>query len=210
MDEKLFEEITGRPFRVLRKGDEPIRRSKSNEHQALIPEDQSDRLFFLESGFMKAAHILVDTAIAKRPLRWELTLPSLFCYRHAIELAIKSNLTSFARAFSITIPPEIQKTHDLQNLWNSFEKLLEAVYSSDDAETISAARKVVMDFHTWDCKADAFRYATDRKGNTINLKQYDIDLENLRNTMEAFENFIYTTSEMLSQKASREFGRGVA
>lgn len=205
MVEDLFGKIVGRPFRVLRKGNKPIRRSKSNQHQALIPKNESDRLLYLESGFMKAAHILVDTAIAKRPLRWELTLPSLFCYRHAIELAIKSNLTSFARAFSITFPPEIQKTHDLESLWNSFEKLLEAIYSSDDAETISAARDVVMDFHTWDRKADAFRYATDRKGNTINLKEYDIDLENLRNTMEAFENFMEMTGETLSQQASREY-----
>lgn len=205
MVEDLFGKIVGRPFRVLRKGDKPIRRSQSNQHQALIPENESDRLLYLESGFMKAAHILVDTAIDKRPLRWELTLPSLFCYRHAIELAIKSNLISFARAFSITIPPEIQKTHDLENLWNTFEKLLEAIYSSDDAERISAAHDVVMDFHTWDRKADAFRYSTDRKGNTINLKEYDIDLENLRNTMEAFENFMEMTGETLSQQASREY-----
>lgn len=205
MVEDLFGKIVGRPFRVLRKGDKPIRRSESNQHQALIPENESDRLLYLESGFMKAAHILVDTAIDKRPLRWELTLPSLFCYRHAIELALKSNLTSFGRAFGITIPADIEKKHDLKRLWRSFEKLLNIVYTPDDAELICTVRKVVMGFHLWDRKSDAFRYATDRKGNTINLKGYDIDLENLRNTMEAFENFMYTTGEMLSQKASREF-----
>jgi len=205
MVEDLFGKIVGRPFRVLQKGDKPIRRSKTNEHQALLPREKSDRLFLLESGFMRAGHTLVDEAVSKRQLRWELTLPSLFCYRHAIELALKSNLTSFGRAFRITIPAEIEKNHDLERHWECFEKLLHIVYTPDDAETISAAREVVMDFHLWDRKSDAFRYATDRKGNTINLKEYDIDLENLRNTMEAFENFMYTTGEMLSQKASREF-----
>jgi hypothetical protein len=154
---------------------------------------------------MKAAHILVDAAISKRQLRWEVTLPSLFCYRHAIELALKSNLTSFGRTFSITVPAAVEENHDLEKLWKSFEKLLHIIYTPDDAETICAAREVVMDFHRWDRKADAFRYATDRKGNRINLKEYDIDLGNLRNTMEAFEIFMYTTSEMLSQEALREF-----
>jgi hypothetical protein len=205
MVEDLFGKIVGRPFPVLQKGDKPIRRSKTNEHQALLPREKSDRLFLLESGFMRAGHTLVDEAVAKQQLRWELTLPSLFCYRHAIELALKSNLTSFGRAFNITIPADIEKKHDLKRLWRSFEKLLNIVYTPDDAETICTAREVVMDFHRWDRKADAFRYATDRKGNTINLKEYDIDLENLRNTMQAFENFMYTTGEMLSQKASREF-----
>ncbi|MFN7307144.1 MAG: hypothetical protein ACK5TQ_11275, partial [Acetobacteraceae bacterium] len=114
---------------------------------------------------------------------------TLYLYRHAIELGMKSTIATYGVAFGVDCT-ELHTTHNLKTLWKAFQGLLDAISHPAEEEGNSAAERVVMAFHEWDKHGDAFRYATQRNGSPIILRDYFIDLEQLRDVMEGFENFL--------------------
>jgi hypothetical protein len=138
---------------------------------------------------MLAGRLLVDSALANPHLRWALTLPALYTYRHAIELGLKSTLMHYGQAFEVDVGG-MHKTHSLKNLWVAYQKLLNAVSHPDEEEGNRGAQDVVMAFHEWDEKSDSFRYAFGRDGTPKVLPAELIDLAQLRDVMEGFENFL--------------------
>jgi hypothetical protein len=189
MGEDLFQKLLNRPFRWPRKGDEPLRKAPDARHRAEIAERASDRMVFLAAGFMRTGRLLVDTALADPRLRWELTLPTLYNYRHAIELGLKWTLITYGRAFDVDCP-DVYTTHSLKVLWDAFQRLLDAISQPEEQEANRAAERVVMAFHEWDKQGDTFRYAMRRDGGPILLRDHHIDLVQLRDVMEGFENFL--------------------
>jgi len=189
MDEHPFRDLFDRPFRWPRRGDEPLRRATNILHQAELPGDAWERMVLLQAGFMRAGKLLVDSAIAEPRLRWELTLPALYAYRHAIELGLKWTLVTYGRAFDV-VSPDVHTTHNLKVLWDAFQQLLDAISHPGEEEGNRAARRVVMAFHEWDKQGDAFRYAVRRDGGAIILREQQIDLVRLRDVMEGFANFL--------------------
>jgi hypothetical protein len=204
MDEEIFQKLLDRPFRWPRRGDEPLRRATDARHGAEIPEHASDRMFSLEAGFMRAGKLLVDSALADRQLRWELTLPALYDYRHAIELGLKWTLITYGWAFDVDCP-DLHTTHSLKILWDAFQRLLDAISQPEEQEANRAAERVVMAFHEWDKQGEAFRYAMRRDGSPIRLRDNHIDLVQLRDVMEGFENFLLGVDGALD--AARSEGR---
>ena len=138
---------------------------------------------------MRAGRLLVDSALADPRLRWELTLPALHNYRHAIELGLKWTLITYGRAFDVDCP-DVHTTHSLKVLWEPFQRLLDAISQPEEQEANRAAERVVMAFHEWDKQGDAFRYAMRRDGRPIPLRDHHIDLVQLRDVTEGFENFL--------------------
>ncbi len=150
---------------------------------------------------MRAGKLLVDSALADPRLRWELTLPALYAYRHAIELGLKGSLVTYGRAFDVACP-DVHTTHNLKVLWDAFQRLLDAIFQPEQAEANRAAQRVVMAFHEWDKQGDAFRYAIRRNGSPIILPEYYIDLAQLRDVMEGFENFLGGVDDALEDARS--------
>lgn len=189
MSEDSIRGLLSRPLRWPRPGDEPLRRATDSQHRGEIPEDAWERTIALGGGFMRAGELLVDAIRTDPQLRWELTLPALYAYRHAIELGLKSTLAAYGRVFGVDCP-DVHMTHSLKILWNAFQRLLDAISVPDEGEANRAARRVVMAFHEWDSQGDAFRYAMRRSGTTIVLREEHIDLLQLRDVMEGFKNFL--------------------
>jgi hypothetical protein len=205
MDENLFRSLFDRPFRWPQQGDEPLRKTNNTQHQAEISQDASERMVLLEAGFMRAGKLLTGSALSDRQIRWELTLPALYLYRHAIELGMKSTIATYGAAFGVDCP-ELHTTHNLKTLWKAFQGLLDAISHPGEEEGNSAAERVVMAFHEWDKHGDAFRYATQRNGSPIILRDYFIDLEQLRDVMEGFENFLSGVDGALDAAQSEDRG----
>lgn len=189
MDGHPFRDLFDRPFRWPRRGDEPLRKATKVQHKAELPVDARERSVLLQSGFMRAGKLLVDSALADPLLRWELTLPALYAYRHAIELGLKWTLVTYRQAFDVDCP-DLHATHSLKDLWDAFQQLLDAISHPGEEEGNRAARRVVMAFHEWDKQGDAFRYAVRTDGRPIILREEQIDLVRLRDVMEGFANFL--------------------
>ncbi len=189
MDEPPFRDLFDRSFRWPRRGDEPLRKATKAHHKADLPVDAWERSVLLQSGFMRAGKLLVDSALAEPSLRLELTLPALYAYRHAIELGLKWTLVTYRQALDVDYPA-VHATHSLKDLWDAFQRLLDAVSYAGEEEGNRAAKRVVMAFHEWDKQGDAFRYAVRTNGRLIPLREEQIDLVRLRDVMEGFANFL--------------------
>ena len=147
---------------------------------------------------MTAGAVLVGACKGNRPERFWLVYPILFNYRHGIELAMKWLIGRYASYSSV----QVGKTthHDLWRLWMTCKPIIIEVGSNDDA--IPIVEQVVKDFHDLDRSSFAFRYAKDKKDALIPLPDGMLDLENLRDVMEAVEHFFEGADAQMDHHAS--------
>ena len=72
----------------------------------------------------------------------------------------------------------------------------------EDDEALLVVEQIVKDFHDLDNSAMAFRYSTNKKGVTIKLPDTSVDLENVRDVMEAVDNFFTGADGQLDANSS--------
>lgn len=186
-----FGEILSGEFRWPQQGDNPLSSAASPESSGYVelPADATSRAYFISTGFMRAAEILAQNGLSNRWKRLELVFPSLFCFRHAIEVALKRLLTQYTPAFGVQCKM-LNSTHDLTELWHCFVALMDVTSYAGDAEGITAAGEVVRCFASWDSRSFAFRYPTTTQGEDVVFPEESIDLENLIDVMRGFANFL--------------------
>ncbi len=96
----------------------------------------------VRDAFQTAAERLLDTAIARRE-HWEALYPILFCYRHALETALKAAL------------PATTHGHSLPDLWNNLRSGLVGRMPPDQ---ITWLGERIAEFVHVDPRSTAFRY----------------------------------------------------
>jgi hypothetical protein len=85
---------------------------------------------------------------------------------------------------------ETNRGHDLWNLWKLCRQVITELGSGgQDDEALGVVQQIVKDFHDLDKNAMAFRYATSKTGAMIELPDTSIDLANVRDVMEAADDF---------------------
>jgi hypothetical protein len=96
----------------------------------------------VRDAFQTAAERLLDAAIGRRE-HWEALYPILFCYRHALEIALKAAL------------PAAAHDHRLPNLWNNLQPRLVGRMPPDQ---ITWLGERIAEFIHVDPRSTAFRY----------------------------------------------------
>ena len=86
-------------------------------------------------------------------------MPILFLYRQYIESALKDAL-HLSNAFDLQ-QSDKKFGHDLAGLWTEAKRVLSRFVAVETLETIDES---IAEYDTIDRRADAFRYAVDRKG----------------------------------------------
>ena len=81
------------------------------------------------------------------------------------------------------------RDHDLWKLWTACRKVILEVGSDGEDEALHAVQQVVKDFHELDKSSMAFRYSDDKNGITIELPDRPVDLDNVKDVMQAIHNF---------------------
>lgn len=76
-------------FRFPRADDCILKEGSDPNTSGVFTKDQLSRDVFLWQGYMKAGDELVDTVIRKGGHEHDLVYPIIYCYRHALELAMK-------------------------------------------------------------------------------------------------------------------------
>ncbi len=94
-----------------------------------------------------------------------LTYPTLYVFRHYLELALKQLIGQCAKLASEAPPGWLASTHDLMRLWTELERLIPPAPSGDD--TIQHVRRCLEEFNAIDPKSFTFRYSEDREGNSV-------------------------------------------
>jgi len=175
-------------FRWPRKGDRLLKKSVSWDSGADFDADAFSRHVHIWSGYMRAGAALVAECERSPHDRHFLVYPILFNYRHGLELAIKWIIDVYGRYASVYLEPD-DRNHDLWSLWLQCKKVILEVGGDDVTGSVKAVEQIVKDFHDCDKGAMSFRYSRHKDGRAIDLPAISIDIENIRDVMEAVDNF---------------------
>jgi hypothetical protein len=189
-----FADILNQACRWPKQGDRLLRRPGDWDRGVKFPKDEISRHVFIWKGFMSAAATLIDASEGDRAERQILIFPILFNYRHAIELAMKWIIVMYSRGTGVEVGDT--EHHDLWELWKICRQIINP--SGENEEALKAVEQVIKDFHDLDKAGLKFRYSRDKRGALISLPDELIDLEHIRDVMEAVGNFFDGVDAQLS------------
>ncbi|HYC82664.1 MAG TPA: hypothetical protein VEB65_12800 [Solirubrobacterales bacterium] len=127
------------------------------------------------ASFWEAGDILVKRGVETRTQDL-VAFPSLYCYRHALELATKNVVYEWER--TTTGAFELLGTHDLGPLWNRTRAALEGAWPNGDTSQLDRMEAIIGELAAIDSKGELFRYDLDKEGFVRDipeeLKRFDL------------------------------------
>jgi hypothetical protein len=147
-------------------------------------------------AFKLAADMVLDShdAATTGPHNDKLLYPTIYLYRHCIEVKLKDVILLGVRMGNLTFNDklnDIVTAHDLARLWTKAKQVLLLNYPKDK-EQVSAVEAVVQEFHQIDKDGQTMRYDRD---TSLKKRKYDhipthISIPNLRATMETVYSYL--------------------
>jgi len=164
-------------------------------YAAALGQYPEERLYHMTGGYKLAGDLLVEQAESQAWRRQKLVYPIVFCYRHYLELTLKSVLQQYGMLGDLA---PSWTHHRLEDLWRDYRKLLRAVgaETSEDQGT-GVVEQCVAEFAKIDPTSDAFRYPTRRRGQPFNTELNLLDLISLHDTMQGIENYFLAVDGFL-------------
>jgi hypothetical protein len=166
--------------------DRLVRKAVDWRHAITFSDSPTQRHVLMLSGYFRGAHALVEHCSTNMYERQTMIYPILFCYRHALEMAMKWIIGAYGHRFEMS-PTELD--HNLWHLWQACREMFNQIDDESAARSTSTVEKLLKEFHDLDTRAEAFRYPMKKDGTPIPLPDVDIDLINLKQVMEGLENF---------------------
>ena len=158
--------------------------SGSPHVSAHVLADPAERFYRMPQGYLRAGDLLVEHALVDLVDGRNILYPALFCYRHAVELYLKQLIEDFGLQ-----QVKRRANHRLLDLWKDFKAILqERGYA--DSLGVAAVEALIQEMDRADSRSDGFRYPTARDGNPFAFGDRDVDLERLRDSMHAIQNFL--------------------
>ena len=144
----------------------------------IIAKDADERNYYMTSGYQIAGNCLVEEIQRNPYLYRNLIYPTIFNYRHSIELSLKYLINTYKDLASVSAD---SKGHKLGPLWTSCKE----IYYSLDAEEGSldganAITALLDEFDEFDSGADKFRYSYKTDGKPMDISLDSIDVDNVR------------------------------
>lgn len=143
-------------------------------------------LSFAATGFKSAADGMVETLLAGHTNNFWV-FPIAFCYRQYLELMLKSIIEIYhaCEGTGETFP----HTHNLKTLWEFVKGHCYGTVEPEDQDEVNVVETLMLEFHDFDAKSTAFRYA-----ERVPLAQFD--LRNLADVMEGLETHLEALESM--------------
>ncbi len=142
-------------------------------------------LGLMADGFKDSSDILIQH-LQQHGRNDALVYPIIFGYRQYLELRIKALVVIVSRCdYS---EEGFRRTHDLQSLWNTIRSRLWDELQDDDRTPFQVVESVIKDFQAIDPKSDGFRFPSD-------IKQFNVDLSNMREVMKRVSTFLDSLSD---------------
>lgn len=194
MSTSSFTDLLEEDFRWPAIGDK-LFSAEQPAYGAILGHHPEERLHHLTGGYKLAADLLVEQAEAQAWRRRKLVYPIVFCYRHYLELTLKSFLQQYGQLGELT---SSWNHHRLEDLWRDYRTLLRAVgEETSEEQGTRAVEQCVAEFAKIDPASDAFRYPTRRRGQPFGTELEMLDLISLRNTMQGIENYFLAADGFL-------------
>ena len=149
---------------------------------------REDPEYNYRDGYYQAAKLLASTLTQAGYS--DLYYPMLYCYRHYIELSLKSIIKSYAKLNDESAGD--LKTHKLMPLWKQARALLEKTGGGppDGSDTLGNVERYINAFNMVDYSSELFRYATDNAGQPTAKQLPFVKVEQFVNVMENLNAFL--------------------
>lgn len=117
-----------------------------------------DRWVGYVGGYWKAADVIFDRVVTTGRDQDMLVYPYLMCWRHFVELQLKSLILLSCKYLGDTV--EIPRTHRLDVLWRIVRKRLERAWPEpdDDNRSLDEAGRIILQLDSFDPTSEHFRY----------------------------------------------------
>jgi HEPN domain-containing protein len=163
----------------------------------------SDSWELFISGYKKAADLIVNQVKKTKSHRDLLVYPIVFLYRQYLELRLKYLIKEGSKL--IGSYDDFPKTHKLDKLWKKTRKILDEAFPEDSEESkeqLDIIENLIKQFVSIDPDSFAFRYPTNKKGNTSLPRIKHINLRNLSEVMSRIETILDGASSSITEYLS--------
>lgn len=174
---------------VKPKSTEHAESKRSPEFESILESLKPQLASSYREGYYEAARTLSQHIYNDG--RSDVVYPMLYCYRHFVELSIKSLILVYAKLQDDEVTIPLESEHSLGKLWNEAKRLIQQAESSvrkDDA-TLRSVERCISEFNQVDKNSQLFRYATDKQGDSVEARLPEVDLQQLVTTMENLHSF---------------------
>jgi hypothetical protein len=154
------------------------------------------------SGYKDAADILVDKIIDGRSIRDFLAFPTIFLYRHFIELSLKLIILYGNQLYGIQ--SDYKQTHKLEDLWRDCKVIIEKNWPKEKeyVEILNATENIIKEFSKIDPSSYETRYP-EKKDRSFTMEDIpDINLKNMKQLMDKINNFLGAMGDAISIQLS--------
>ena len=144
----------------------------------IIAKDADERNYHMTSGYQIAGDCLVEEIQRNPYLYRKLIYPTIFNYRHSIELSLKYLINTYKDLASV---PTETNIHKLSPLWSSCKKIFDSLDGEEGSlDGPNAITALLNEFNKFDPCAVNCRYSYETNGEPIDISLKNIDVDNLR------------------------------
>lgn len=152
-----------------------------------------DGLAYME-GYFEVADYLVDHFL---DMTQDFAVyPTMFLYRHYIEIGLKNILYLLERYHDIQRREPLVE-HKLSKIWNHVRSLLEKCEEPFDDKHLNGVEKVIIDFDKFDAGSFTFRYPVTKNNNPSMQEHTRINLLQVQKIVRIWSSYINMISTWL-------------
>ncbi|MFG2071256.1 hypothetical protein [Nonomuraea maritima] len=156
-----------------------------------------DPWFGYVEGYRLAAQAIVNQAKAAGHANDSLIFPFLMCWRHYVEIQLKSLINLMQRGLGHEV--DVPGTHNLAKLWERSESLLAETDAFGDDKSTRHVRRLILQLHALDPTAQEARYPITTKGLPTFNKVSRLDMRAIHVAMEGVAKYLTGTDVGLTE-----------
>ena len=153
---------------------------KPGGHRKLAIPKLNKTLSYMALGYRLAGDLLVQR-LEQNYTGEPLVFPIIFCYRQYVELTLKE-IIQYVHDYEGT-GEDYKKIHNLKDLWDTLMTRIVEEVEDEERESFEVVEDIIVELNDVDPQAITFRYPEP-------ALLPDIDLGNLRDTMERLSMFL--------------------
>lgn len=166
---------------------------------------RAGNLLLLQTDKYDDKHYSLDKFISQ-----QFIMPAIYCYGHAIELALKYAIFAHLSLESPGSTCEIPNTHNLSTLWQMLVTIEDRTMSHEldkEPDFRTEAARLISEFNSLDAAGTSFRYATNLQVDSASHTEQRlqaVSMTGVRRAAESLVNFVMASADFALDEINRQ------